>query len=126
GDIGGARPTLSAAMNFVKNTKALIIDMRYNGGGSPDMVSAVESYFFKEKTHLIDLISTLDKDVKKIYSDPASTGGLYLDMPLYILCSNRTASGGEDFTYTMQNLRQAKVIGEVTAGAANGSVPDEL
>ncbi|HEU4769942.1 MAG TPA: S41 family peptidase, partial [Pyrinomonadaceae bacterium] len=48
--------TVAAAMNFVNNTEALIIDMRNNGGGNPAMVALVCSYLFgPEPVHLNDL-----------------------------------------------------------------------
>ena len=51
-DIEAAKPTITAGLKFLINTNALIIDLRENIGGSPEMVSHVESYFFKEKTHM--------------------------------------------------------------------------
>ena len=43
-------------MNFLANTDALILDLRYNGGGSPKMVALVCSYLFDEKpVHLNSL-----------------------------------------------------------------------
>lgn len=48
--------TVAAAMNFVANTDALIIDLRENGGGDPAMVALICSYFFGDKpVHLNDL-----------------------------------------------------------------------
>ncbi|MCM3869364.1 MAG: S41 family peptidase, partial [Pyrinomonadaceae bacterium] len=48
--------TVAAAMNFVSGTDALIIDLRGNGGGSPEMVALVCSYLFgAEPVHLNDL-----------------------------------------------------------------------
>ena len=40
-----AGPTCTAAFRFVSNTKALIVDLRKNTGGSPYMVNRVESHF---------------------------------------------------------------------------------
>jgi hypothetical protein len=36
GLVNEARPTVTAAFRFLANTKALIIDLRENGGGSPE------------------------------------------------------------------------------------------
>ncbi|PWN64099.1 S41 family peptidase [Chryseobacterium viscerum] len=41
--------TLAAAMNFVANTNALIIDLRENQGGDNDMLLLFCSYFFDKK-----------------------------------------------------------------------------
>jgi hypothetical protein len=60
--LAAAQPTISAALRFVANTNALILDLRENMGGSPEMVSLLESYFFAEKTHMNGLINRSNKD----------------------------------------------------------------
>ena len=40
--------TAIAAMQFLANTDALIIDLRYNGGGVPGTAQLIISYFFSE------------------------------------------------------------------------------
>jgi C-terminal processing protease CtpA/Prc len=39
--------------------------------------------------------------------------------PAYVLTSNRTFSGGEEFTYDLKNLKRATIIGETTGGGAH-------
>src|SRR5690348_3634464 len=53
-----AGPAITAAMELVAGTYALIIDMRHNGGGAPDGVVFWCSYLFGEEnpTHLNDLL----------------------------------------------------------------------
>ncbi len=43
------------AMKLVKNSNAVIFDLRKNGGGSPEMIKFILSYFFDKPTHLNDL-----------------------------------------------------------------------
>jgi C-terminal processing protease CtpA/Prc len=38
---------------------------------------------------------------------------------VYILTSKRTFSAGEEFTYNLQALRRAVILGETTGGGAN-------
>lgn len=44
-DLGGA--TATAAMSFLAETDALIVDLRYNGGGNSRMVALLASYLFE-------------------------------------------------------------------------------
>lgn len=122
-DIEAAKPIISAALKFLVNTSALIIDLRENMGGSPQMVSQVESYFFKEKTHMNDLINRSVMDTTFLYADPAKSDSLNLSMPVYILTSRHTFSGAEDFSYAMQIAKRAVVVGETTGGGAHPQMP---
>jgi C-terminal processing protease CtpA/Prc len=38
-----------AAMSFLADTDALIIDLRYNGGGEPGLAQLISTYFFNGK-----------------------------------------------------------------------------
>jgi Peptidase family S41/N-terminal domain of Peptidase_S41 in eukaryotic IRBP len=114
-----AGPAIAAAMELVAGTFALIIDMRKNGGGHPDGVVFWCSYFFEEKTHLNDIYSREDDEIRQFWSLPYVPGLLYLDRPVYMLTSAKTFSGGEDLCYSLQAQGRAEVIGEATGGGAH-------
>lgn len=118
-----AKPIIASALGFLSNSIAIIIDLRDNGGGEPAMVSQLESYFFKEKTHMNDMVNRSSKDTTFYYADPAKTDGLTLSMPIYILTSKKTFSAAEDFIYAMQQAKRAVVVGEVTGGGAHPQMP---
>ena len=118
-DIEGARPTVYSALKFLANTSAIIIDLRENQGGSPEMVSHMESYFFREKTHMNDLINRSANDTTIFYADPAKADSLNLAMPVYFLTSHKTFSAAEDFSYGMQQAKRATIVGEITGGGAH-------
>jgi hypothetical protein len=117
--IDEAKPTLDGTFRFVSNCRALIIDMRYNGGGTPDMVLQTQSYFFNEKTRMNDIIDSKNDTIKR-WADPAVTN-FKLSMPLYVLTSRYTFSGAEDFAYGLQQVKRATVIGDTTGGGAHPS-----
>ena len=117
--------TVSAAMNFVANTDALIFDLRQNGGGSPEMVQLISSYLFGDKpVHLNSLYSRTKDKTEEYWTKPNSVvGKRYEGKDVYVLTSNRTFSAGEEFTYNLKNLKRATIIGETTGGGAHpGSV----
>jgi retinol-binding protein 3 len=111
--------TVTAAFRFVQHSKALIIDLRDNHGGSPEMVKQVLSYFFPEKTRVNDIIVPNKRDTAKGWTDPAATDGVLLRMPVYVLTSSQTVSAAEDFAYAMQATKRGTIAGEKTAGGSH-------
>lgn len=119
-----AGPAITAAMELVRGTYALIIDLRHNGGGSPHGVAFWCSYLLAEEpTHLNDIFHADTAETRQFWSYPYLPGNRYLDRPVFVLTSSRTFSGGEDFAYTLQALRRAEVVGEATGGGAHPTRP---
>jgi len=115
-----AGPAISAAMELVAGTYALIIDLRHNGGGSPEGVVFWCSYLFTEQpVHLNDIFHADTGETRQFWALPYVPGTRYVDRPVYVLTSSRTFSGGEDFCYTLQALGRAELIGETTGGGAH-------
>jgi len=115
-----AGPAIAAAMELVRGTYALIIDMRRNGGGSPEGVVFWCSYLVDERpTHLNDIFTAETGETRQFWSLPYVPGARYLDRPVYVLTSHRTFSGGEDLCYTLQAVKRAEIIGETTGGGAH-------
>jgi hypothetical protein len=122
-DIKAAKPTIKAALSFLANTDAIILDLRNNMGGDPTMVSQLESYFFAQKTKMNSLINRSNNDTIFMYADPFKSDSLSLSMPVYILTSQHTFSGAEDFCYGLQVAKRAFIVGETTGGGAHPQMP---
>ena len=119
-----AGPAIAAAMELVAGTYALIIDLRHNGGGSPEGVVFWCSHLFgDEPTHLNDIYRADTGETRQFWALPYVPGPRYVDRPVYVLTSGHTFSGGEDFGYTLQALGRAEVIGETTGGGAHPTRP---
>jgi len=116
-EFGGT--TAIAAMNFLANSDAVIIDLRKNGGGDPSMIQLISSYFFREPTHLNDLYWREGDRRDQFWTLPYVPGKSMADTPLYVLTSSRTFSGAEEFTNNMKVLKRARIVGETTGGGAN-------
>jgi hypothetical protein len=119
-DVDHCATTASAAMTFLAGTRALIIDMRENGGGSPGMVAFVSSYLFDRRTHLNDLWTRRTGKTEEFWTRDSVPGRRFGgEKPIYVLTSGRTFSGAEEFTYNLKNLKRATIIGETTGGGAH-------
>jgi hypothetical protein len=110
-------PVLFAAMEFISNTKALVIDLRDNGGGGSELGPVFHSFFLPKDIPLLEFKtrngpSRIDKTVLWL------TEKKY-DRPLFIIVNKGTASAAEEFAYSLQNKKRAKIIGQQSAGAAN-------
>jgi hypothetical protein len=117
------RDALAAAMQVLHPADALIIDMRANGGGSPDTVALFISYLIEGVGQPLFEIVRRDGS-KEIYRTPEEAPATRnARRPIYVLTSARTFSGGEGLAFLLQELKRAVVIGEVTAGAANPGRP---
>ena len=115
-----AGPAISAAMELVAGTYALILDLRHNGGGSPEGVLFWCSYLLEEKpTHLNDIYHADTGETRQFWALPYVPGTRYVDRPVYVLTSSHTFSGGEEFCYNLQALGRAELIGETTGGGAH-------
>jgi hypothetical protein len=119
-DAGPAAEPAAAAMNFLANTDALIIDLRRNGGGSPRGVALLCSYFFDEKpVHLNSLYWREGNRTEDFHTFKDVAGKRYLGKDVYVLTSGRTFSGAEEFTYNLQTQKRATIVGETTGGGAH-------
>lgn len=106
-----------AAMAFLANTDALIIDLRRNGGGDPASVQYLCSYLFDKRTHLNDI--SIRGQGKEEFWTVKVPGKTFPDKPVYVLTSKRTGSGAEECAYDIQCLHRGTIIGESTWGGAN-------
>jgi len=109
-----------AAMAFLENTDALIIDLRKNGGGSPSMVQLISSYFFEdEPIRLNDFYSRESNETVQSWTLPYVPGVRNAEKKIYVLVGNRTFSAAEGFSYHLKHLNRAIIVGQVTGGGAH-------
>lgn len=114
------------AIAFLANSDAVIIDLRANHGFAPDGVLLMESYFLNEAVHLTDSYDRNAGTMQQVWTMPVVPGSRLGNVDLYILVSANTFSAPEDFTYNLQAMGRATVIGEVTGGGAHGTRPYKI
>jgi len=114
-----ARKVATSTMRFLQNADAVIFDMRKNGGGSPSMVQFICSFFFGEKTHLNSLYWREGDETREFWTLDSLPGDRMPDTPVFILTSDYTFSGAEEFSYNFQTRKRGTLVGETTGGGAN-------
>jgi C-terminal processing protease CtpA/Prc len=125
-DADTAGETAAAAMTFLANTDALIIDVRKNGGGSPGMVALLCSYLFDgSPRHLNSLAwrKSGGEEVQQWWTLPYVPGKKFVGKDVYVLTSKRTFSAAEEFTYNLLTQKRAIIVGETTGGGAHPGGP---
>ena len=104
------------AMRFLKGGDAIIIDMRQNGGGSPDAVRYMISHFLAANTPIVTFYMRGQAGDRW-----SSLGGLpagsLAGKPLYVLTGGRSASAAEEFVGHVGGYKIGELVGEKTAGA---------
>lgn len=114
-----ARRVADAALTLVSSCRALIIDLRENGGGSPAMVGYLIADFVPERANVFNVFKSRGPDQSERPVIEPSTDIRLPTVPLYTLVSGRTISAAESFAYTLQAAGRATIVGEATAGGAN-------
>jgi hypothetical protein len=124
------KAAVDKAMFALKGSRALIIDDRRNGGGSPDGVAYLVSFLVppNHPIEISDIVSRVPKTngFDRERFDSQSTPVNFANIPVYVLTSKNTFSGGEEFAYDVQTHKLGKVVGEVTGGGAHPTGPADL
>ncbi|PJI93540.1 S41 family peptidase [Luteimicrobium subarcticum] len=115
-DVG---PAAAAAFTLLRGVTRMVLDLRECVGGVPESVALIVSHLTgDEPVHLQDLV-TRDGTVTPTWTTPSVAPRLPLDVPVDVLTSARTFSGGEELAYDLQALGRARVVGETTGGGAH-------
>ncbi len=123
-----AADMFEAAFPEIAKAKALVIDVRENGGGNSDvgyrvLACLTDREFLGSKWETRDYKPTLrawgQRETR--FHGPASkmppNGKLIFTKPVVVLTSPRTYSAAEDFTVAFRGMKRGKIIGEATGGS---------
>lgn len=108
--------TLCATMDFVKNTQALLIDLRGNSGGGSTVGAVLETFFFEKDIELLEF-KNRNGNTEMAKTVPWLLEERYTK-PLYILINSKTASAAEAFAFALKHQARAIIVGEPSAGGA--------
>ncbi len=108
---------LENAMRFLAGGEAVIIDLRRNGGGSPEAVQYLVSHFLPADRPLVTFYMNGQPSPDRLSTLAELPAGRAVGKPLYVLTSGGTASAAEEFTGHVGGYRIGELVGETTAGA---------
>ncbi len=94
----------------------------------PESVAYLVSYLVEPNRPINTMVSRVPKTTNFTRQSHSSvpTPGSFAEVPVYVLTSKKTFSGGEGFAYAVQALKRGTIVGEVTGGGANPAGPADL
>jgi len=110
--------TAKSALQFVSNCRAFILDLRDNFGGREEMALLILSRLFSKPIHILTN-SYRGQEPREVWTPAAAPMGRLAEIPIYVLTSRHTVSGGEMLAFVLKNQNRATIIGEKTRGAAH-------
>jgi len=108
-----------AAMKKLSSADGLIIDLRDNSGGSPEMVLFLAGWLFEKPAFFWN---PREDSAANMWTHSPMAGSSFAHKPVWVLTSGRTWSAAEHFSYDLKELHRATLVGETTGGAADVGV----
>ena len=85
-------PIVDAAMAFLRNSDAIILDLRDNGGGASQMVGYIEGFFFPERTLVGTSYDRLNDTTTQGFINPQPKEKQIAVSDIYVLTARCTSS----------------------------------
>ncbi|HET9530954.1 MAG TPA: S41 family peptidase, partial [Blastocatellia bacterium] len=104
------------ALEQLKNTPGLVIDLRGNPGGEAGEVVKIASYFFSRKVSFGRFLARSGKSIELFTDDDDQV----YRSPVVILINEASGSGSELFAACMQENNRAIVVGRQSCGCVLG------
>ena len=98
---------------YTQGARALVIDLRGNGGGIVEEAMQIVNLFVDQDTKIVE---TKGKSSRSNYVYKTRNKPRYKDLPLVILVDEHSASASEIVSGALQDLGRATLIGQRTFG----------
>ncbi|WP_374275562.1 S41 family peptidase [Brevundimonas sp.] len=132
-DVAGA---IDAVLAEISGARALILDLRGNGGGGEAALNRLMGHLVPAPIELATLyhrqcapppadrpdacVQVRERAVQRRWSDTVARP-TFPSQPIFVLTSNATFSAAEELAYDLRAEGRATIIGETTGGGANPS-----
>jgi hypothetical protein len=124
---------MDAIISYFRVCRAIIIDVRDNGGGNLDNVETYVTHFLRERTlagyvmHKTGMGHSDFSEPYAYYYDPAEEGRqMWLVRPIIVLTNRSTFSAANNFVMVMKQLPNVTVVGATTGGGSGMPLSAEL
>lgn len=125
-EVAGIRNFMNTIIKDLKETKYIIIDVRFNGGGQDAVALEVLRHFNAERKHIASKKARHNDGFTKrtpIYLEPADNP---YTKPVYLLTSQQSASATDMMALSSMELTHFKRIGSHTNGAISDALQKKL
>jgi hypothetical protein len=137
---GGEPAAVDAAMEKLRGSKALILDLRANGGGGRAAMHRLLGHLFPERIELNGIawrncVNPPEEQGRRCVQGPhrierqftdAPASPAFPTQPIYVLTSSRSFSAAEAVAYELKQRGRATIVGETTGGGGNPSAGIDL
>lgn len=125
-EVAGIRNFMDTIMEDLKETKYIIIDVRFNGGGQDEVALEVLRHFNADRKQIASKKARHNDGFTErtpIYLEPADNP---YTKPVYLLTSQQSASATDMMALSSMELTQFKRIGSHTNGAISDALQKKL
>jgi carboxyl-terminal processing protease len=109
---GEGEDFLKGLMEKVQGSKAIIIDLRSNGGGAINTLRNFIGVFESSEVKVLDEVYR--KKTEEMIAKPQRPN--FAGLPMYILIDSRTGSSAEVFARHFQRTKKAVILGDQSMG----------
>ncbi len=114
------------------NIPGIVIDVRYNGGGSPVLANQMAGYFYDEET-VVGFRASYNDDTGEFFVREEAPTIVYpapepfrYDGEVVVMVGPACASACETFSYAMSLLDNVEIVGQYPSQGLGGGVQDFL
>lgn len=126
----GLHDAMDEILTELSDTRALIIDISFNGGGSDIFSLHLASHFADQKRLGFSKWPSSEEQYRRdFYFEPytnKNANGVMYNKPIVLVTNDVTASAAEIFTMCMRSIPQVTTVGIPTEGALSDILPKRL